>query len=93
MLLSDVPVSRWVASSICRGVASSEAELAYLPRVGLLPSSEAEFACLPRLGPLPSSEAKMWCDVEGLGGEASSEAEIAPWVRGWPDGPYCGAGP
>ena len=82
MLLSDGPVSRWVASSICRGVASSEAELACLPRVGPLPLSEAEFACLPRVGPLPSSEAEMWCDVEGLGGEVSSEVEIAQRVRG-----------
>ena len=34
----------------------------------------------------------MWYAVEGLGGEASSEAEIAPRVRGGPDGPYRGAG-
>ena len=26
----------------------------------------------------------MWCAVEGLGGEASSEAEVAPRVRGGP---------
>ena len=67
--------------------------MAGLPRVGLLPSSEAEVACLPRVGPLPSSEAEMWCVVEGLGGEASSEAEIALRVRGEAsDGPYRGAG-
>ena len=36
-----------------------------------------ELACSLRVGPLPSSEAEMWCAVEGLGGEASSEAEIA----------------
>ena len=35
----------------------------------------------------------MWCAVEGLGGEASSEAEIALRVRGEAsDGPYRGAG-
>ena len=45
---------------------------------------EAELACSPRLGPLPSSEAEMWCAIEGLGGEASSEAEIALRVRGVP---------
>ena len=84
MPLSVRQVGRWIASSICRGVASSEVELACHPRVGPLPSSKAEFACLPRVGPLPSSEAEMWCAVEGLGGEASSEAEIAPWVRGGP---------
>ena len=63
---SDGQVSRWVTSSVRRGVASGEAEL----------------DCLPRVGPLPSSEAEMWCAVEGLDGEASSEAEIAPRVRG-----------
>ena len=68
MPLSVGRVSRWVASSLCQGVASSEAELACSPRVGILPSSEAE----------------MWCAVEGLGGEASSEAEIAPRARGGP---------
>ena len=41
-------------------------------------------ACLPRVGPLPSSAAEMWCAVEGLGGEASSEAEIALRVRWGP---------
>ena len=45
---------------------------------------EAELACSPRVGPLPSSKAEMWCAVEGLGGEASSEAEIALRVRGVP---------
>ena len=68
MPLSVGQVSGWVASSICRGVASSEAEM----------------ACLPRVGPLPSSEEERWCTVEGLGGEVSSEAEIAPRVRGGP---------
>ena len=47
-------------------------------------SAEAELACSPRVGPLPSSKAEMWCAVEGLGGEASSEAEIALRVRGVP---------
>ena len=41
-------------------------------------------ACLPRVGPLPSSEAEMWRVVKGLGGEVSSEAEIALRVRGGP---------
>ena len=41
-------------------------------------------ACLPRVGPLPSSEAEVWCAVDGLGGEVSSEAEIALRVRGGP---------
>ena len=50
MPLSDGQVSRWVTSSVSRGVASSEAEVR--------------------------------CAVEGLGGEASSEAEVAPRVRG-----------
>ena len=36
----------------------------------------------PRVGSLPSSEAETWGAVEGLGGEPSSEAEIAPRVRG-----------
>ena len=45
---------------------------------------EAEFACSPRVGPLPSSEAEMRFAVEGLGGEASSEAEIVLRVRGVP---------
>ena len=31
--------------------------------------------------------------VEGLGGEPSSEAEIAPRVRGGLDGPHCVLGP
>ena len=47
---------------------SSETELAYSPRVGLLPSSEAEIA-------RPTG---------GIGGEASSEAEIVLQVRGEP---------
>ena len=63
-LALNASVRRWVssrvASSIYRGVASSEAELAYFLRVG----------------PLPSSEAEMRRTAGGLGGEASSEAEI-----------------
>ena len=35
-------------------------------------------------GLLPSSEAEVKRAVEGLGGEASSEAEIAPRARGGP---------
>ena len=33
---------------------------------------------------MASSEAEVRCVVEGLGGEASSEAEVAPRVRGRP---------
>ena len=40
-----------------------------------------------------SSEAETRGAVEGLGGEPSSEAEIAPWVRGGSDGPHCVLGP
>ena len=68
MPLSVGQVSRWVASSICRGVASSE----------------AESACSPRVGPLPLSEAEVRCVVEGLGGEDSSEVEVTLRVRGGP---------
>jgi hypothetical protein len=50
MLLSDGRVSRWVASSICRGEASGETELACSPRVGPLPLSEAEVVPLVRGG-------------------------------------------
>ena len=40
------------------------------------------------------AEAEVKRVVEGLGGEASSEVEIAPQAReGALDGPYCGAGP
>ena len=88
MLLSDGWVSRWVASSICRGVASSEAEFppSRGPAEGSVEgvSSEAELAYFPRVGPLPSSEAEMRCTAGGLGREASSEAEIVPRVRGEP---------
>ena len=56
-------------------------------------SSEAELACFPRVGPLPSSEAESQCAVEGLGGEVSSEAEMAPRVRGGSDGLHCEGGP
>ena len=31
--------------------------------------------------------------VESFGGEPSSEAEIALWVRGGSDGPHCVRGP
>ena len=65
-------------------VASSEAEFPPEPRLrgGLAEgvSNEAELACFPRVGPLPSSEAEMQCTAGGLGGEASSEAEIASRV-------------
>ena len=35
------------------------------------------------------SEAETRGAVEGPDGEPSSEAEIAPWVRGGSDGPHC----
>ena len=65
-------------------VASSEAE--FTPEPGPTEGSaegvskEAELACLSRVGFLPSGEAEMWCAAGGLGGEASSEAEIIPRV-------------
>jgi len=59
------PLSRGPAEGSAKGV-SSEAELAFFPRVGSLPSSKAE----------------MWCPTGGLGGEASSETEIVLLVRG-----------
>ena len=61
-----------------QGVASSEAEMGYLLEGGSLPSSKAE----------------MRGAVEGLGGEPSSEVEIAPRVRvGSTDGLHCVRGP
>jgi len=42
---------------------------------------------------LPSSEAEIRSVIEGLGGETSSEAEIAPRVRGGSDGPHHILGP
>ena len=85
MLLSDGRVSRWVASSICRGVASSEAK--FLPSRGPAEgsvegiSNEAESAYFPRVGPLPSSEAELRCAAGGLSREVLSEPEIA--LRVW----------
>ena len=61
-------VSRRIANSVCRGVASSEAELAYSP--------EGRSTTLERGG------AAVRGVVEGLGRETSSEAEIALRVRG-----------
>ena len=66
-------VSRWVTSPFYRGVASNETELIRSPEGRSAP---------PRVGPLPSSEAEARCAIEGSGGGASSEAEIAPRVRG-----------
>jgi len=67
-------------------VASSEAEFppSRGPAEGTVEgvSGEAELDYSLRVGLLLSSEAEMWCTVEGLGGEASSEAEIAQRVRG-----------
>ena len=86
MLLSVWWVSRWVASSICRVVASSKAEcpLSRGPAEGSVEgvSNEEELAYFPRVGPLALSEAEMWCAAGGLGGETLSEAEIVPRVRG-----------
>ena len=48
-----------------RGVASSEAEMSYLPDGGSLPSNGAEMSFLPEGGSLPSSEAEMVCPLEG----------------------------
>ena len=72
MLLSDGWVSRWVASSICRGVASSEAE--FPPSRGPAEGSTegisngAESAYFPRVGPIPSSVAELWCALEASEG-------------------------
>ena len=88
MPLSVRWVSRWVACSVCQGWPRARRSFppsrgpAEGPAEGV--SNEAELACFPRVGFLPSSEAEMWCAVEGLGGEASSEAEIALRVRGGP---------
>ena len=67
---------------LCRGEASSEAEMSYLLEGGSLPSSETEMSCplegrfatLERGGDAGRSRGSRW--------EPSSEAEIAPWVRG-----------
>ena len=66
---------------LCRGVASSEAEMNYLLEGGSLPSSEAEmicplegrFATLERGGDAGRSRGSRW--------EPSSEAEIIPRAR------------
>ena len=46
------------------------------------PRARRSRSACSRVGSLPSSEAETWGAVEGLGGEPSSEAEIAPRVRG-----------
>ena len=73
MPLSDGRVSRWVASSNCRGAASSEAEFP-LSRGPVEGSAEAELACSPRVSPLPSSEVEMHRTAGGLerGGDHST---------------------
>ena len=58
---------------LCRGVASSKAEMSY--------SLEGRFATLERGGDVLRDR--------GSRGEPSSEAEIAPRVRGGLDGPHC----
>jgi hypothetical protein len=95
------PYDGWVSGMavcpLCRGVASSEAEMSYLLEGGSLPSSEAEMSYRLEGGSLPSSEAEMICPLEGRfailerGGDAgcgrgsrwepSSEAEIVPRAR------------
>ena len=69
-------------------VASSEAEFPPepRPREGLSQGGlERGGDCLlSELRPLPSSEAEMECAAGGLGGEASSEVEIAPRVARGP---------
>ena len=79
-------------------VASSEAKFPLEPRPaegstegGL---ERGRVGLFPRVGPLPSSEAETERTAGGIGGEASSEAEIVPRVReGASDGPYRGTGP
>ena len=80
------PYEEWVSgSAVCplrQGVASSEAEMSYLLEGGSLPSSKAgmicplegRFATLERGGDAGRSRGSRW--------EPSSEAEIAPRVRG-----------
>ena len=66
---------------LCRGVASSEAEMSYLLEGGSMPSSEAEMLCplegrfvtLERDGDAGRSRGSRW--------EPSSEAEIVPRAR------------
>ena len=64
------------------------------PRVGSLPSSEVESvrSLEGRLTTLERS-GKREVLVEGPGGRPSSEAEIAPRVRGGSEGPHCVHGP
>ena len=50
-------------------------------------------AVCPFLRGVASSEAETWGAVEGLGGEPSSEAEIALRVQGGLDGPHYVLGP
>ena len=78
----DGRVSGRAVCPLRRGVASSEAEMSYLLEGGSLPSSEAELSCplegrfatLERCGDTGRSRGSRW--------EPSSEAEIAPRIRG-----------
>jgi len=64
--------------------------MAVCPSCRGVASSETESIRSPSL---LSSKAEMRGAVEGLGGEPSSEAEIAPRVRGGSDGPHYVRGP
>ena len=64
----DGRVSGSVVCPLCRGMASSEAEMSYPLEGGSLPSSEAEVIGPLKGGSLPSSEAEMRGAVEGPDG-------------------------
>ena len=89
------PYDGWLSGrAVCplrRGVASSEAEMGYLLKGGSLPSSEGEIVCplegrfatLERGGGAGRSRGSRW--------EPSSEAEIAPRIRGGCEWAVCWA--
>src|SRR6185312_14951707 len=70
-----------------RRAGERKGRLSFLSRGGL--ERGGDRSTLSRVGLLPSREAERWGAVEGLGREPSSEAEIAPRVRGGLDGPHC----
>ena len=57
------------------------------------PRARQSWFATPRVGSLPSSEAEVRGVVKDLDRVTSSEAEIAPRVRGGADGPHCVRGP